>query len=261
MVVGIQLGDCLRGDYPVHSFILELHWSETILPCKFMDFNLQAYQADHLLHLSVKPQRRLTVQENDQHRWLEIDGVVQSAMSLANPATLCLPHQRVIACLLPERPEQILELGLGGGDLTRHLSQRWPDARHECVDLDEEVLTVYQQFFQHQAHDGQAVPTLHQADALAFLEQSEQQYDLILLDLFSQDGNPLLLFQEQLYRALAPRLCGTLVINLLPRTALELTHALTLIEQWIGPATPYPVAGLINVIVHVIPRDQASSDL
>ncbi len=80
-------------------------------------------------------------------------------------------------------------------------------------------------------------------------------------NLFSQDGNPLLLFQERLYRALAPRLCGTLVINLLPRTALELTHALTLIEQWIGPATPYPVAGLINVIVHVTPRDETSSDL
>jgi len=212
--VSTRLGGRLGGDYPVHSFILELHWSETILPCKFMDFK-------------------------------EIDGVVQSAMSLADPATLCLPHQRVIACLLPEQTTRILELGLGGGDLTRHLSQRWPDARHECVDLDEEVLTVYQQFFQHQAHDGQAVPTLHQADALAFLEQSEQQYDLILLDLFSQDGS----------------LTGTLVINLLPRTELELTHALTLIEQWIGPATPYPVAGLINVIVHVIPRDQASSDL
>ncbi|WP_421354178.1 spermidine synthase [Aeromonas veronii] len=226
-----------------------------------MDFNLQAYQADHLLYLSVKPQRRLTVQENDQHRWLEIDGVVQSAMSLADPAALCLPHQRVIACLLPEQAGQILELGLGGGDLTRHLSQRWPSAHHECVDLDEEVLTVYQQFFQHQESDERAAPALHQADALAFLEQSEQQYDLILLDLFSQDGNPLLLFQERLYRALAPRLCGTLVINLLPRTELELTHALTLIEQWIGPATPYPVAGLINVIVHVIPRDQASSDL
>ncbi len=78
-----------------------------------MDFNLQAYQADHLLHLSAKPQRRLTVQENAHHRWLEIDGVVQSAMSLAEPATLCLPHQQVIACLLPEQAGSILELGLG----------------------------------------------------------------------------------------------------------------------------------------------------
>ncbi len=79
-----------------------------------MDFNLQAYQADHLLHLSVKPQRRLTVQENSRHRWLEIDGVVQSAMSLANPVALCLPHQRVIACLLPEQAEQNPRTGAGG---------------------------------------------------------------------------------------------------------------------------------------------------
>ncbi|MGL4251030.1 MAG: spermidine synthase [Aeromonas sp.] len=226
-----------------------------------MDFNLQAYQADHLLHLSVKPQRRLTVQENGQHRWLEIDGVVQSAMSLVDPGALCLPHQRVVACLLPEQASRILELGLGGGDLTRYLCQRWPSVSHECVDLDEEVLTVYQQFFQHSQHDECVAPALHLADALAFLEQSEQQYDLILLDLFSQDGNPLLLFQERLYRVLAPRLSGTLIINLLPRTELELTHALTLIEQWIGPATPYPVAGFINIIVHVTPRGSEASDL
>ena len=226
-----------------------------------MDFNLQAYQADHLLHLSVKPQRRLTVQENNQHRWLEIDGVVQSAMSLADPAALCLPHQRVIACLLPEQAGQILELGLGGGDLTRHLSQRWPDARHECVDLDEEVLTVYQQFFQHQESDERAAPALHQADALAFLEQSEAQYDLILLDLFSQDGNPPLLFQERIYQALAPRLNGELIINLLPRTRLELTRVLMLLEQWVGPTTPYPVPGLRNVLLHTAPRYELASDL
>jgi spermidine synthase len=226
-----------------------------------MDFNLQAYQADHLLHLSVKPQRRLTVQENGHHRWLEIDGVVQSAMSLAEPATLCLPHQQVIACLFPAQAEQILELGLGGGDLTRHLRLRWPDAHHECVDLDEEVITLYQQFFQHPKMDENKAPTLHQADALAFLEQSERQYDLILLDLFSQDGNPLQLFQEQLYQALAPRLAGTLIVNLLPRTRLELSQALMLLEQWVGPTTPYLVPGYVNVILHATPREAQPSDL
>ncbi|HDZ8829645.1 TPA: SAM-dependent methyltransferase [Aeromonas dhakensis] len=258
--MGIQLGCRLGGDHPVHSSILELHWSKTILPCKFMDFNLQAYQADHLLHLSTKPQRRLTVQENAHHRWLEIDGVVQSAMSLAEPATLCLPHQQVIACLLPGQAASILELGLGGGDLTRYLRRRWPDARHECVDLDEEVITLYQLFFQPE-QGSQRTPTLHQADALAFLEQSEAQYDLILLDLFSQDGNPPLLFQERIYQALAPRLNGELIINLLPRTRLELTRVLMLLEQWVGPTTPYPVPGLRNILLHTSPRDPLASDL
>lgn len=226
-----------------------------------MDFNLQAYQADHLLHLSVQPRRRLSVQENAHHRWLEIDGVVQSAMSLNDPAALCLPHQQVIACLLPQQADNILELGLGGGDLTRHTRRRWPAARHECVELDEEVITLYRQFFQHPGEEDNRAPQVHQADALAFLEQSEASYDLVLLDLFSQDGNPLQLFQERIYRALAPRLSGDLIVNLLPRTRLELSQALLLLEQWVGPTTPYPVPGFINVIVHTRPRQGDESDL
>ncbi|PJG57773.1 spermidine synthase [Aeromonas cavernicola] len=226
-----------------------------------MDFNLQTYQAEQVLHLSAKGERRLMVQQNSDYRWLEIDGVVQSVMPLIEPTRLCLPHQHVIAWLLPAQAEQILELGLGGGDLTRYLQQRWPLAQHQCVELDEEVLTLYRHYFQPPAQQNTAAITLHHADALIFLEQSDQHYDLILLDLFSQDGNPPQLFQERLYQALAPRLIGPLLINLLPRTVLELNQALQLIEQWIGPATPYPVPGFINVIVHVMPRDTASLDL
>ncbi|WP_434665056.1 spermidine synthase [Aeromonas sp. NJAU223] len=212
-----------------------------------MDFNLQAYQADHLLHLSVKPERRLSILENGQHRWLEMDGVVQSAMSLAQPERLCLPHQRSIAVHLPERANRILELGLGGGDLTRHLAARWPEAEHDCVDLDAEILTLFQQFFQPSAL---RAPRLHQADALHFLLQHQERYDLVLLDLFSQDGNPLLLFQAPLYQALAQRLAGTLIINLLPRTQLEQAQALRLAREWVGPTELHAVPGYRNVILH-----------
>ena len=190
-----------------------------------MDFNLQAYQADHLLHLSAKPERRLSILENARHRWLEMDGVVQSAMSLSQPEHLCLPHQQSIAERLPAQASRILELGLGGGDLTRHLGARWPEARHDCVDLDAEILTLFQQFFQ---------------DA----------YDLVLLDLFSQDGNPLLLFQAPIYQALARCLHGTLIVNLLPRTHLELAQAKRLAEEWIGPTSAHGVPGYRNVILH-----------
>ena len=145
-----------------------------------MDFNLQAYQADHLLHLSAKPERRLSILENARHRWLEMDGVVQSAMSLSQPEHLCLPHQQCIADLLPTTASRVLELGLGGGDLTRHLGARWPEARHDCVDLDAEILTLFQQFFQDAS---QRSPRLHHADALHFLLQSQDAYDLVLLDL------------------------------------------------------------------------------
>ncbi|MCH7349455.1 methyltransferase domain-containing protein [Aeromonas sp. MR7] len=222
-----------------------------------MDFNLQAYQADHLLHLSAKPERRLSILENAHHRWLEIDGVVQSAMSLAQPASLCLPHQQCIASLLPVTATRVLELGLGGGDLTRHLGERWPEARHDCVDLDEEVLTLFQAFFRHPAEPADRALHLHHADALAFLLSRDDTYDFALLDLFSQDGNPLLLFQHHLYQTLAARLRGPLIINLLPRTHRELEQALMLAEEWIGPTQAHPVPGYINVILHAIPRHLA----
>lgn len=212
-----------------------------------MDFNLQAYQADHLLHLSVKAERRLCVLENGQHRWLEMDGVVQSAMSLTNPAALCLPHQRYIADQLPAQASRILELGLGGGDLSRHLAARWPEAHQDCVDLDAEILTLFQQFFQ---SSPEHKPELHHADALQFLLQSQDSYDLVLLDLFNQDGNPLLLFQAPLYQALARRLCGTLIINLLPRTRLEQEQALRLTSEWVGPTQAHAVPGYRNLILH-----------
>ncbi|MEG0008974.1 MAG: SAM-dependent methyltransferase [Aeromonas sp.] len=212
-----------------------------------MDFNLQAYQADHLLHLSVKAERRLSILENEQHRWLEIDGVVQSAMSLAEPGSLCLPHQQHIAERLPAQASRILELGLGGGDLTRHLAMRWPEAQHDCVDLDAEILTLFQQFF---LPERQRAPRLHHADALHFLLESRERYDLVLLDLFSQDGNPLLLFQARLYQALANCLQGTLIINLLPRTRLEQEQALRLAREWVGPTEAHAVPGYRNVILH-----------
>jgi len=115
------------------------------------------------------------------------------------------------------------------------------------VDLDAEILTLFQQFF---LPSTGGAPRLHHADALHFLLESREQYDLVLLDLFSQDGNPLLLFQAPIYQALANCLHGTLIINLLPRTHLELAQAKKLAEEWIGPTTAHGVPGYRNVILH-----------
>ncbi len=213
-----------------------------------MDFNLQTYQAEQLLHLGVSPSRRICVQQNSAHRWLEIDGVVQSAMVRTAPQQLCLPHQQAIANLLPARAERILELGLGGGDIGRHLLGRWPEASLDSVDLDAEVISLYRDFFM---TTGSAErQCLHQADALAFLLGQGGDYDLILVDLFSQDGNPPLLFSPHFYQALASRLRGELIINLLPRTGRERDQVLLLVERWIGQPQLRGVPGCINQIVH-----------
>lgn len=209
-----------------------------------MNFNLEGRHADTLLHLSQHGGRRLSVQQNATHRWLEIDGVVQSVQCLSEPARLCLPHQQVLCRALPARAQRILELGLGGGDMTRYLAARWPSATQLCVDLDGEVIALYRDFFQAQER-----PQLHHGDALAFLQQGEGRFDLVLLDLFSQDGNPPLLFQPALYQALAARLEGRLIINLLPRTHLELERVRELCQLWLAPGRLWPVPGYCNQIL------------
>lgn len=223
-----------------------------------MDFNLSQPKASEVLLLHSNHQRRLCVQQNSQHRWLTIDEVVQSVMSLRDPNILCLPHQQIIANLLPDAVDSILELGLGGGDLTRYFEQRFTPTRHHCVELDGQILDIYQRYFQ--APDQMRPhPTLYHDDAIAFIAKHQTRYQLIVLDLFSQEGNPLALFQAQTYQHLARCLQGDLFINLLPRTALELEHARQLCERWIGPATRYSVPGFINTIIHVTTR--GASDL
>lgn len=212
-----------------------------------MNFNLEARHPDTLLHLDHYSGRRLAVLEDADFRWLEIDDVVQSVLCRTTPEALCLPHLRMVQACLPDKATRMLELGLGGGDMTRHLAARWPGAEHHCVELDREVLELYRRFFQ-----GGEQPTLHHADALAYLEREEATFDLILLDLFGQDGNPPLMFQPALYQALARRLGGTLLVNLLPRTRLELERVLHLCAEHLGEAELWPVPGYRNIILSLV---------
>ena len=215
-----------------------------------MNFNLHTYPLGLLLHFNTTAGRRVTVQQNHLHRWLEIDGVIQSVMSRSHPSELCLPHQQQIATLLPTEASHILGLGLGGGDFVRYFQRCWPASKQEWVELDSDVLTLYSLFFQPANTAVTTPPILHHADALTFMEQSSTHYDLIFLDIFSQDGNPAMLFQVPLYRAIARCLTGALIVNLLPRTELEQRCAIALLEQWIGPTTVYTIPGVINQILY-----------
>ena len=152
-----------------------------------MDFNLQAYQADHLLHLSAKPERRLSILENARHRWLEMDGVVQSAMSLSQLASPVCPHQQSIASACQSRQAGSWSWGWAGAisPSSRGALARGPPRLRGsgCRDL-APVPAVLPPLVR-------VSPRLHHADALHFLHQSREQYDpQVLLDLFSRTATP-----------------------------------------------------------------------
>jgi spermidine synthase len=120
---------------------------------------------------------------------------------------------------LDELPiEEVLVLGLGLGSvpfmLERTLGKHY---YYTAVEIDENVIDLANRYCLNQLDS--PVTTIC-ADAYAFLLQSEQQYDLICMDIFLDDVVPLpfesLEFLEALRESLTPQ--GLLLYNRLART-------------------------------------------
>lgn len=146
-----------------------------------------------------------------------LDGVdaIQSEMNLANPDELTLPYARYMIAALPaaERAQRILVVGLGGASIQRFLRKLLPDATIETAELDPEVRDVAAKFFFFK-EDAQQV--VHLGDGRAFIEQSKEKYDLIMLDAFSATSIPYHLTTREFLAAVRDRVAegGAVAANL-----------------------------------------------
>ena len=69
----------------------------------------------------------ISVSENQHYRWLTFDNVVQSMMLKRQPWQLTFPHQiSLLSPLLFFKPQEVVEFGLGGGNLARFLLHYLP---------------------------------------------------------------------------------------------------------------------------------------
>ena len=132
-----------------------------------------------LVYLSQQ-QDAITVSENDYYRWMVFSEVVQSVMHKRKPWQLTLPHQ--IALLLPLlifRPTRIIELGLGGGNLTRFLQHLSADIMLTTIDHSQEVIDSFSQYFNPEKVD----MDITCADGMTWLAQQDaSDIDWIICD-------------------------------------------------------------------------------
>ncbi|WP_155735712.1 spermidine synthase [Pseudoalteromonas luteoviolacea] len=143
--------------------------------------------------------RKIQVMENDTLRWFNIDGVMQSAMSISEPSSLVFPHMLFMVIVTYEctTANRILDIGLGGGGLLRFLSDKYPQADIETVEKSQHIIDLYRQFFNPEEINSK----VHCKDAYDYVAQHTHAtpFDLILVDIFDSETLLPFIFEPQFY--------------------------------------------------------------
>ncbi|WP_157605635.1 spermidine synthase [Rheinheimera sp. SA_1] len=127
----------------------------------------------------------LRVEQDEQQRYLVLNGQRQSQMQLQHPASPTYPHLQLLLDWLANKPwQRLLQIGLGGGEFNRVLAARWPDCQVVTVEQEPLIIEAYQQFFRPQPHPNE---TLICADAMTFARDAlvqPQRFEVIFIDIY-----------------------------------------------------------------------------
>lgn len=175
---------------------------------------LEALLGDaQLIALTGTSEVRLVVLENQDYRLLVLNGSIQSVQRKSAPHELILPHQIPFLAGLKSLPEhaKVLEFGLGGGSAMAYARHFFPTLNWLCLESNPEVISLYLDHFapDYLLPNQQILLT----EALQWLQQEppEQQFDLILCDIYAKVLQPLLAACKERVKP-----GGSLVINWLP---------------------------------------------
>lgn len=145
------------------------------------------------------------------------DNALQSLIDLRNPHKLGLKnleHLMSVLLFVPA-PERVLMLGTAAGSLLHFLRHYYPEADITAVDIDLELVEKMLQMEVLPPAD--AGLTYVYDDASRFILSCEQEYDLILVDVFTGAQSPGWLLEKKyingLYHLLSKR--GAVAYNLL----------------------------------------------
>lgn len=142
-------------------------------------------------------------------------GVVQSAMRVSNPFALDLSYTQAMMgfLLFNAAPRDILIIGLGGGSLPKFCYRELSQARVTTVEIDPAVIALRDEFLIPADNERFRIV---QADGCDYLERSDLQADVIMVDGYDAVGLPDSLCSESFYsncwNALSSN--GVLVVNL-----------------------------------------------
>lgn len=123
---------------------------------------------------------RLEITEEGSFLCLYLDGIMQSKMNQLAPAATLSAHLGPILFSLQQlKPESVLQLGLGGGDINRFITTVLPNTQLLTVELSQVVIDTYQRFFCLKGQE--KLVTLPAQD---FLHNNLQQWPFVIWDIY-----------------------------------------------------------------------------
>lgn len=147
---------------------------------------------------------RVELTEEGSFLCLYLDGIMQSKMNQLAPAATLSGHlEPVLRALQQHKPDTVLQLGLGGGDINRFICTTLPTTELVTVELHQQVIELYQRFFCLQGKE-----KLLAMSAEDFLKTNQQQWAFIFWDIYPLFAG----WQHALQNILQQR--GTVLINL-----------------------------------------------
>lgn len=150
----------------------------------------------------------------DYGKCLVLDGRIQSSQ-----ADEFIYHEALVhpGLLLHPRPERAMVIGGGEGATLREILRHRSLRRALMVDIDQEVVEQCRRHLpelHRGAFDDPRTEVLHE-DARAYLEQSAERFDLVVVDLTEplEEGPACLLFTREFYTLLGERLAPEGVVT------------------------------------------------
>lgn len=203
---------------------------------------------------------QLTVRQYQNYRWLSVGGeMIQSLIDLEQPAQLLLPNLVAMLAVLEfvDNPVSLLNLGAGAGAMERHFRQVLPDLAVTSIESNEKIIKLAARYFD-MSPQGFILDS-----AEHFLSVNKQSYDIILIDIYSEERQPECLYEPDFHKSLAATLTagGAIAMNLLPHTEEELLRIIRPLNDYVSCLLLYMVPNHDNVIVYALKQDSVDQEV
>lgn len=95
--------------------------------------------------------------------------------------------------------KKILVLGMGGGSVVKFLLENNTQAQLDTVEIDRKIISIAKEMFDLSPSDRLKI---YAANAVDYLKDCREEYDLILIDLFIDDAVPEFCFTESFWKSI-----------------------------------------------------------